>query len=303
MELRQLLYAVTIAEEKSFSRAADKLHLAQPSLSQQIAKLEKEINIILFERSTSSIRLTDAGERFYESASKILDSIEQLKKEMQDMAELEKGGLTVGSLPITGAHILPLVLPVFKKKYPGIQVRLIEEATRALEQLTARGKTEMSLLSLPLADPNLEWEPILEEEICLAVPPDHPLSQREDAEIRELKDEAFIMLKKGQGFRTLASGWCEDAGFVPRVVFESSNIETVQSLVAAGMGIAFVPKMVTRLSTEPLLPRYVALRNPTPCRTLVMAYRRGRYRSRASRVFLDTVQEVLVAMEQASHRF
>lgn len=255
------------------------------------------MDIILFERSTSSIRLTDAGERFYESAVNILDSVERLKKEMQDMAELEKGGLTVGSLPITGAHILPLVLPVFKKKYPGIQVRLLEEATLALEQLTARGKTEMSLLSLPIQDANLEWEPILEEEICLALPTDHPLSTREAVEIRELKDEAFIMLKKGQGFRNLAAGWCEEAGFTPHVVFESSNIETVQSLVAAGMGIAFVPKMVTRLFREGLLPKYIALRNPTPRRTLVMAYRRGRYRSRASRAFLATVKEVLAAME------
>ncbi|MFT9846139.1 LysR family transcriptional regulator [Aneurinibacillus sp. REN35] len=303
MEIRQLLYAVTIAEEKSFSRAADKLHLAQPSLSQQIAKLEKEIGVILFERSTSALRLTDAGERFYESAVKILDSVEQIKKEMQDMAELEKGELTVGSLPITGAHILPLVLPVFKEKYPGIQVRLVEEATQVLELLTARGKAEMSLLSLPLADDTLEWEEILEEEICLAVPPQHPLSRKERIEIRELKDETFIMLKKGQGFRNLAQRWCEDAGFSPRVVFESSNIETVQSLVAAGMGIAFVPKMVTRWSRETLTPVYIALHNPIPRRTLVMAYRRGRYRSRASQAFLATVKEVLAAMEQSSRRF
>jgi LysR family hydrogen peroxide-inducible transcriptional activator len=303
MEVRQLLYAVTIAEEKSFSRAADKLHLAQPSLSQQIAKLERELDVILFERSTTSIRLTDAGERFYESAIKILDSIEQLKKEMQDMTELEKGGLTVGSLPITGAHILPLVLPVFKKKYPGIQVRLVEEATLALEQLTARGKAEMSLLTLPIQDPNLEWEEIMEEEICLAVPPDHQLACREEVDVRELENEPFIMLKKGQGFRTLAAKWCEEAGFIPHVVFESSNIETVQSLVAAGMGIAFVPKMITRLSKETMSPQYVTLRNPAPSRTLVMAYRRGRYHSRASRAFLATVKEVLAAMEQSFRRF
>ncbi|AMA73270.1 MULTISPECIES: LysR family transcriptional regulator [Aneurinibacillus] len=302
MEFRQLLYAVTIAEEKSFSKAAEKLHLAQPSLSQQIAKLEKELDVILFERS-SSTRLTDAGERFYESATRILDAVEQLKKEMQDMVELEKGTLTVGSLPITGAHILPLVLPVFKRKYPGIQVRLVEEPTLVLEQLTARGTTEMSLLSLPIQEPNLEWEPILEEEICLAVPPDHPLSRRKEVEIRELNAEAFIMLKKGQGFRTLAAKWCEEAGFVPQVVFESSNIETVQSLVAAGMGIAFVPRMITRFSKEEMLPVYVSLRDPTPRRTLVIAYRRGRYRSRASRAFLSTVKEVLREMEQSFRRF
>jgi LysR family hydrogen peroxide-inducible transcriptional activator len=133
MELRQLLYAVRIAEEQSFSKAAEKLHLAQPSLSQQIAKLERELGIILFERSTNTLKLTYAGERFFESAVKILDQVEQLKKEMEDVAELKRGTLTVGSLPITGTHILPLVLPIFKKNYPGVEVKLIEEATRTLE--------------------------------------------------------------------------------------------------------------------------------------------------------------------------
>ncbi|WP_047151194.1 LysR family transcriptional regulator [Aneurinibacillus tyrosinisolvens] len=293
MELRQLLYAVRIAEEQSFSKAAEKLHLAQPSLSQQIAKLERELGIILFERSTNTLKLTYAGERFFESAVKILDQVEQLKKEMEDVAELKRGTLTVGSLPITGTHILPLVLPIFKKNYPGVEVKLIEEATRTLEQLTARGTTEMSLLTLPVQDPHLEWEEIWQEEIFLAVPPDHPLSGEKEVAVKELKNEAFIMLKKGQGFRTLAAKWCEEAGFTPRVVFESSNIETVKSLVAAGMGIAYVPSMMTRHQKAGLSPAYLSLRNPRPFRTLVMAYRRGRYRSQAGQAFLKTIKEVL----------
>lgn len=297
MELRQLLYTVTVAEEKSFSKAAEKLHLAQPSLSQQIAKLEKELDVVLFERSTSSVRLTDAGERFFTSALAILDGVEQLRKEMQDVASLAKGGLTLGSLPMTGAHILPLLLPEFARRYPGIEVRLIEEATRALEQLTARGTAEMSLLTLPVQDESLEWEELLNEEICLAVPPAHKLHGRREVKMRELVGEPFIMLKKGQGFRQVVERWCAEAGFVPAVAFESSNIETVQSLVAAGMGIAFVPRLLAhKYPRHHTGPAYVRLTEPRPYRTLVLAYRRGRYRSRAAQAFLTTARDVLQAL-------
>jgi len=293
MELRQLLYAIKIAEEKSFSKAAEQLHLAQPSLSQQIIKLEKELGVRLFERETSPLRPTYAGERFLETAHKILDLIEQLRKEMEDVGTLGGGSLSIGTLPITGAHIMPLVLPVFKEKYPGIEIKLIEETTANLELLTARGSTDMSILSLPIQESNLEWEEILKEEICLAVPGNHPLSKEKEVDLKMLKDESFILLKKGQGFRHLSMKWCEEAGFVPRVVFESSNIETVQSLIAAGMGIGFVPRMVTRQKNSELTPVYLSFKDPKPYRTLVMAYRKGRYRSKASIAFLETIKELL----------
>ncbi|WCK52737.1 LysR family transcriptional regulator [Aneurinibacillus sp. Ricciae_BoGa-3] len=300
MELRQLLYAVTITEEKSFSKAAEKLHLAQPSLSQQIAKLEKEIGVVLFERSSSPIRLTYAGERFFEKAVRILDQMDHLKKEMEDVADLTRGDLTIGCLPITGAHILPLVLPVYKEKYPGIQIKLVEEKTAELEQMTARGAAELSLLWLPVQDPNLEWIEMVREEICLAVPPGHPLSGAGEVEVGALKEEPFIMLKQGQGFRHLALNWCMEAGFAPRIVFESSNIETVQALVAAGMGVAFIPKMITRPAAQEFIPNYLSLVSPRPFRTLVLAYKRGRYLSRAAHAFQQTVKEVLLTGEKVS---
>src|SRR6476661_10176500 len=111
MELRQLQYAIQIATEKNFSRAAEKLHLAQPSLSQQLSKLEKEIGVLLFQRNTNSVEITHAGEVFVEKAQEILDMVNQLKKEMEDISQMRKGRLVVGCLPITGTHILPLVLP------------------------------------------------------------------------------------------------------------------------------------------------------------------------------------------------
>ncbi|XEC92682.1 LysR family transcriptional regulator [Paenibacillus tarimensis] len=299
MELRQLHYVVQIAAEKNFSRAAEKLHIAQPSLSQQLSKLEKEIGVLLFRRTTNSVELTHAGSVFVEKAQSILDHVEQLKQEMDDIAHMRKGKLVVGSLPITGAHLLPLFLPVFQDKYPEIEIVLVEESSSRLEQLTASGQTDLSLLSLPLQEPSLAWVPLIEEEICLAVPPQHRLAveqenrrQRPSAAIKieELSREPFIVLKKGQGFRQITLDLCRTAGFEPRIVFESGNIETVQSLVAAGMGIAFVPMMVSRAKWSTLAPVYLNLAGPRPSRTLVIASRKGRYLSKAAEAFIQTMK-------------
>lgn len=296
MELRQLKYAIQIAEEKNFSRAAEKLHIAQPSLSQQLSKLEKELGVQLFRRSTNSVELTHAGSLFIKKAQKVLDIVEQIQKEMDDISHMRKGHLLIGSLPITGSHILPLVLPVFKAQYPDIEISLIEDTSANLEMLTATGQADVSLLSLPLQEQSLDYTKIIEEDIWLCVPQDHRLTkQKKEPNYRvalsELQEEDFIVLKQGQGFRQIVMELCASAGFTPNIVFESSNIDTVQSLVAAGMGIAFVPKMVARTEGE-LTPAYLPIAGKNTSRTLVIAYKKERYLSKAAKAFISTVTEV-----------
>jgi LysR family hydrogen peroxide-inducible transcriptional activator len=295
MEFRQLMYTIQIAAERNFSRAAEKLHIAQPSLSQQLSKLEKELGVLLFKRSTNSVELTHAGSVFVNRARQIIDMTEQLHREMEDLADLRRGRVVVGSVPVTGSHVLPDVLPAFRAAYPDIQVVLIEETSKRLEELTVSGSTDVCLLSLPIEEPALAYQPVIEEEICLAVPPDHPLAGRTGGKpvpIGELREESFILLKKGQGFRAIAHNLCKTAGFDPTVVFESGNIETVQALVAAGMGISFVPKMITRSDWSGRAPVYLSLAGK-PTRTLVIAYRKGRYLSNAAEAFIRVFTETL----------
>jgi len=295
MEFRQLQYAIQIAAERNFSRAADKLHIAQPSLSQQLSKLEKELGVLLFKRSTNSVEPTYAGSVFVEKAQQIIDMADQLRREMEDIADMRKGRLVVGSLPMTGAHVLPYVLPVFRAAYPDIEIVLIEESTRHLEQLTASGGTDVSLLTLPLEEQSLAYQPLIDEELCLAVSPDSPLAGRDRSKpipIEELAEEPFVLLKKGQGFRAIAHDLCRRAGFEPRVVFESGNINTVQSLVAAGMGISFVPSMMMLNDSQGRAPVYLAIEG-RPTRTLVIAYRKGRYLSNAAEAFITTFRSTL----------
>ncbi|CAM4290168.1 LysR family transcriptional regulator [Paenibacillus phoenicis] len=298
MELRQLLYTLKIAEEKNFSRAADKLHIAQPSLSQQLSKLEQELGVKLFQRNTSTVELTYAGASFIAHAQKIMDAVAQLRQEMDDISQLRAGRVVVGSMPITGSHLLPYVLPAFKASYPNIQVTLLEDTSLNLEKLTAEGGTDLSLLSLPLLEPTLSYEPIGEEIIDLAVPPDHPLTKtpgvlEQGVEMKQLENEPFIVLKKGQGFRKMTADLCREAGFEPNVVFESNNIETVQSLVAAGMGITLVPRFIARAKRSELIPAYLPLAAPAPSRTLVIAYRKGRYLSKAAEAFIETFKKTM----------
>lgn len=297
MELRQLQYTLQIAEEKNFSRAADKLHIAQPSLSQQLSKLEQELGVKLFQRNTSSVELTYSGASFIQHARKILDAVEQLRQEMDDISQLRAGRVVVGSMPITGSHLLPYVLPAFKEAYPDIQITLREDTSLNLERLTAGGGTDLSLLSLPLQEPTLTYVPVGEEIIDLAVPPNHPLAATDPRQtgvsLAQLKEEPFIVLKKGQGFRKLTMDFCRSAGFEPNVVFESNNIETVQSLVAAGMGITLVPRFIARAKRSELIPVYVPLAAPVPSRTLVIAYRKGRYLSKAAEAFIETFKTTM----------
>ncbi|PZE22614.1 LysR family transcriptional regulator [Paenibacillus xerothermodurans] len=301
MELRQLQYALQIAADKNFSRAAEKLHIAQPSLSQQLSKLEKEIGVLLFQRTTNSVEVTHAGALFVEKAQAILDMVEQLKREMDDISQMRKGKLVVGSLPITGSHVLPMVLPIFQERYPEIEIMLVEETSANLEHMTANGQVDISLLSLPLQDESLTYTPLIEEEIILAVPPQHRLAHKalgagdqplNSVELAELRSEPFITLKKGQGFRQITIQLCQTAGFTPTIVFESSNIETVQSLVAAGMGIALIPNMISRGGCSHMAPRYLSLVH-RPTRTLVIAYRKGRYLSKAAEAFMTSFREVV----------
>ncbi|MEK3684198.1 LysR family transcriptional regulator [Paenibacillus sp. FSL R10-2736] len=300
MELRQLQYTLQIAAERNFSRAADKLHIAQPSLSQQLSKLEKELGVLLFQRNTSSVELTYAGEKFVEQAQAIIDAVELLRQEMSDISQLRTGRVVVGSMPITGAHLLPHVLPVFKSKYAEVEITLLEDSSMNLEKLTASGQTDLSLLSLPLEIPTLAYEVLGEERIDLAVPPEHPLAARSALGIRtslhELKNEPFIVLKEGQGFRKMTVELCREAGFEPQIVFESNNMETVQSLVATGMGVTLVPHFIARAPRSEFVPVYLPLADPVPSRTLVVAYRRGRYLSRAAEAFIETFKATVAGL-------
>ncbi|MGK0465332.1 LysR family transcriptional regulator [Clostridium sp.] len=312
MEFRQLQYMLTVAEEKSFSKAAQKLYIAQPSLSQYIQKLEQQLGVQLFDRSTNPLRLTYAGELYAETAKKILSLNLQLSNQMEDISNFKKGRITIGLSSFRSAYIIPKVLPLFHKKFPGIDVVLVEGNSVKLEDLAVKGITDISIMTLPIKENFFSYEPIFRENILLAMPPNHPIckksltnhrSHQHDAasadnihseiSLHELRDEPFILLKQHQKLHQIATSLCKQAGFSPKIILESESIEATHALVSSGMGIAFIPDSITLFPQTSITPIYFLIKDLETTRTLAVAYIKKRYLSRAAKEFITIMKDVL----------
>lgn len=293
VELHHLRYFVAVARTGSFTRAAALHHVAQPSLSQQIRRLEEELGTPLFDRTGGKVRLTPVGSALLPRAERILAAVQAAVQEVREFIGLERGRVVVGTTPISGSHLLPPVLVHFHRQYPGVMVTLREESTAALLDLTLRGEVDVSLVTHPVRDPELETVPLITEDLLLAVPPGHRLAATGQVELAAVAGEPFILLKEGMGFRNVVLQACAAAGFTPEPVFESSHIDTVQSLVAAGMGVTLVPRMTMVRDRTPA-PVFLELAPPRHTRTLVLAWRRGQYLSQATRAFVETARQIWV---------
>lgn len=303
MDFRQLQYMLKVAEEKSFSKAAQKLYIAQPSLSQYIQKLENQLGVQLFDRSTSPLRLTYAGELYAETAKNILNLNEQLTNQMEDISNFKKGRLTIGLSALRSTYLMPKILPLFHEKFPGIDVILVEGNSVKLEDLAIKGFTDITIMTLPINNNIFRYEPILNEKIILAIPPDHPLCKRviksnyaqhtyPEISLNELCDESFILLKQHQKLHQIAVSLCKQAGFSPKIVLESESIEATHALVSSGMGIAFIPDSIALFPQTPTDPVYFLIKDLETTRTLVVCYIKRKYLSRASKEFIGLITDL-----------
>ncbi|WP_291637462.1 LysR family transcriptional regulator [Clostridium sp.] len=315
MDFRKLQYMLKVAEEKSFSKAAQKLYIAQPSLSQYIQKLEQQLGVQLFDRSTNPLRLTYAGELYAETAKNILNLKDQLTNQMEDISNLKKGRLTIGLTTSRSTYVIPKVLPLFHEKYPGIDVVFLEGNSVKLENLAIKGITDISIMTLPIKENLFSYEPIFMEKILLALPMQHPACKKALAKhhekqhiahtypeisLHELRDEPFILLKQHQKLHQIAIDLCKQAGFSPKVILESGSIEATQALVSTGMGIAFIPDSIALSPQTSIAPTYFQMKNLETTRTLVICYIKKRYLSRASQEFISIMKDVLGEFETPS---
>lgn len=303
MDFRQLQYILKVAEERSFSRAAQKLFISQPSLSQYIQKIELELGVQLFDRSSTPLRLTFAGELYTETAKGILDLKDQLYQQIEDITNLKKGRVTIGLSPFRSTYIMPKILPSFYDKFPDIEVVLVEDTSSNLENLAMKGTTDLTLMTSPIQQDIFDFEPIISEEILVVIPSNHPVQKKVRhkttnksnypvIQLKELHDEPFILLKKDQKLHKIATFLCEQVGFSPRIILESESIEAAHALVAAGMGITFVPDTLVSSNQTPSHPLYCSVDKLRPTRDLVLAYRKGRYLSVAAREFIATTKTI-----------
>lgn len=285
MELHQLRYVVAVARTGNFSRAAAHCHVSQPSLSQQIQKLEEELGERLFDRLKTHARLTPAGEALHERAVRILAEVEAAEREATESRALSRGFVTLGVLPTIAPYLLPRVLPPFSQAFPGIAIVVQEDVTSQLLARLAACELDLAIASLPIPDERMQTETLFTEELLVALPPNHPLGKKPSIRAADLEAERFILMKEGHCLGDQVLDFCTRRDFHPNVLCRSAQIETIRALVQAGMGISLIPAMACQAGRPPQ-PRYRSLTPPLPRRAIVALWLRDRPPGRAASAFL-----------------
>src|ERR1700682_1183384 len=284
MELHQLRYFCAVAETNSFSRAAEQSHVSQPSLSQQIMKLEDELGARLIDRLGRSVRLTELGKTFLPRARAVLRELEAAKGDVVEQKESVGGSITVGVIPTVAPYLLPLQLSSFSRKYPQAQLTVVEEITPILLERLRAGSIDVAILALPIRGHEFESFPLLTERLFAALPKRHKLSKRRSVELKDLRTEAFLLLRDGHCFRDTAVAACDRARLHPQIVFESGQFSSLLSMVGAGMGVSIVPEIAIEKQSQ---CRYIRIADDQAVRTIGAIVLRGRSLARAHNAFLS----------------
>ncbi|HTX41540.1 MAG TPA: LysR substrate-binding domain-containing protein [Acidobacteriaceae bacterium] len=286
MEIHQLRYLCAIVDTGSFSRAAEHCHVAQPSLSQQISKLEDELGTRLFDRLGRAVRLNDAGRAFLPHARAVLHQTELARSEVDGSRRDTRGSISVGVIPTIAPYYLPRRIAAFARRFPEATVRIVEETTPVLVESLRSVAIDIAILSLPLKHREFDMVPLLTERMYAALPPNHARAHARSISLRELRDERFVLLRDGHCFRGIALAACQRARLDPRVAFESGQFSSLLGMVAAGVGVSLVPEMAI---DRGVACRYVPVSDPQAARTIVAARLKGRSFSRVQQAFMENL--------------
>ncbi|MFF2195148.1 LysR family transcriptional regulator [Streptomyces sp. NPDC058157] len=284
MQFQQLVYFVAVAETRHFTRAAEREHVAQPSLSQQIKALERELGAELFSRARGNIALTDAGEALLPLARRILADADTARLEVQELLQLRRGRVRLGATPSVCTGMLPGVLRAFHTAHPGIELLIEEGGSLDLVRELARGVLDLALIVLPLppSAPPLTTVELLTEDLVVVSSRDLPQPGGGGAlSIADLREEPMVMFRHGYDLRDLTVGACRAAGFEPVFTVEGGEMDAVLGFVRAGLGVAVVPEMVVAHGGPGL--RATPLAGSPLRRTIALAHRTDVAPPRAAR--------------------
>ncbi|MFZ0432749.1 MAG: LysR substrate-binding domain-containing protein [Candidatus Acidiferrales bacterium] len=287
MELHQLRYFCAIVRTGNFTRAAEDQHVAQPSLSQQIHKLEDELGVKLFDRFPRFARLTESGRAFLPKAEAILRQVGEARSEIQEKSRTEVGTLYVGCIPTVAPYFLSYVLAGFARRYPGVSVRVVEDITSALLDHLHHGRVDIVLLALPVRGDELHVEELFREALYASLPQSHRLAHRKAIDLTEIRAEPFLLLKEGHCFRENALAACRRSRIHPNVIFESGHFSTILSMVATGMGVSVVPAMAVNKHSG---CRFVPLGDERMARSVGFVQLKHRFPTRAQRAFIEELR-------------
>jgi len=298
MELRQLRYLVALADERHFTRAAAREHIAQPALSQQIRRLEAEVGLALVERTTRRVAMTAAGELLVARARRILAELEAATDELGTLAGVKGGHLAVGALHTMGPVDLSLLLASFHREHPAVELTVREQSSEELAEMLRVDVVDLAFLSVTehIQSRGLELHQLVSEELVAVLAPQHLLAGRASVALAELAGEPFVSFRAGSRLRELLDSAAAAAGFEPRIALESNESRRIRSLVSGGFGVAILPRSD---ADGPGAPIAVAqLVEPALTRDITLAARARRRHSPAAQAFLKLTLSAFDAQRQ-----
>lgn len=298
MELHQLRYFVAAAEAGSMSRAAERCRVAQPSLSQQIKKLERSVGAALFDRLGRGVALTEAGRALLPRARRILAEVRDAEANLRRDLDEGRGSVSIGAIPTMAPYLLPGALDALRAEFPECDITIREDLTEHLAAALAENELDLALVSTPADHELIDLEVIGHEELVFAVGPDHPLGSAGELGIADLRGQPTVMLEEVHCLGKQIQWFCASRHVQPRVVCRTTQMATVFELVGRGLGVSAVPEMAAA-AHRPGRCRFLRLKQNKPVRQIAVARRRDRSRPRLAARFAELVAENL---RRGAHR-
>lgn len=284
MELRTLRAFVEVVRQGGFSQAAKVVAATQSTVSKAVKQLEDEIGVPLLDRLGHRSTLTAAGEIVYRRALRILTERDDLLRELNELRGLRRGLLRLGLPPVGSSTLFAPQFATYRAQYPGIDIRLVEHGSARLEEMLLAGELDLAVSLLPVSE-EFEWQEVLREPLEVILSANDPLAQRTTVRFAALRTHPFILFESGFALNRVILQACGQHAFEPEVAARSTQIDFMVALVAAGLGIAFLPRMLAEQRRQPLV-RHVAIVEPDMVWDVAMIWRRGAYLSHAARAWL-----------------
>ncbi|MFB9951079.1 LysR family transcriptional regulator [Rhizobium puerariae] len=289
MELRTLKVFVEVVRRGGFSHAGKAVFLTQSAVSKAVRQLEDELGVILLDRIGHRSTLTAAGETVYRRALRILSEQEDLLGELSELRGLKKGRLRLGLPPIGNDAVFAPIFAVYRNRYPGIEIELVEQGSKRLEEMVRSGEVDLGASLLPVPQ-EFEWQELRNEPMHVLLPAQHPLASVGDIELAALRDMPFILFEGGFALNPIILDACRTAGFTPAIAARSSQIAFIVELVALGLGIGFLPRLIAEQRVNDRV-RHVAVTAPAMAWHMAWIWRRGAFLPHAARAWLDLAAE------------
>lgn len=292
MDIKHLQYFIQVTHFKSFTKAAEHLFITQPTISKMIKNLEMELGVELFDRSRKQLTLTDAGQVVLEQAKLIDLAFNNLEREVEALSGLHKGHIRIGLPPIIDPSFFPTIIGRFHKDYPNITFQLVEDGSKKIEEYVENDLLDIGVIVLPTNIELFHSFSLLEEDIKVILHPDHPLAQSTEIDLKELKNEDFILFNKDYVLHDLVISSCKDAGFTPRIITESSRWDFIEEMVACQLGVALFPEsLCTQLQNR---VHAIHVINPSISWKLGVIWSKNRNSSFAAKEWLRFTSQALL---------